>query len=114
MQLAPPPPAPQPLLSEPRRLPRRALEAGVAPPLLARQPLLGEPRRLPCRALEAGVAAPARAAARDRDLLAGADEVVARAVPALDLGARRHGDDQRVAVGPVHLLAEPVAAALGA
>src|SRR4051794_29803707 len=90
------------------------LEMQLDAPLLPRQPLLGQPRRLPCRALEAGVAAAARAAAGDRDLLAGADEVVARAVPALDLGARRHRDDQRVAVRSVHLLAEPVAAALGA
>src|SRR6478609_6583594 len=82
--------------------------------LLARQALLGQPRRLARRALEAGVAAPARAAAGDRDLLPGAHEVVAGAVPALHLGAGRDGDHQLLAVGAVALGAEPVPAAVGA
>ena len=50
----------------------------------------------------------------DRDLLAGPHEVVARAVPARDLRAGRHGDHERLAVGAVALGALAVAAALGA
>src|SRR5205823_5134702 len=54
----------------------------------------------------------AGAAAGDGHLLTGADQVVAGAVPALDLGARRDRDGQPLAVGAVPLGAEPVAAAL--
>ena len=90
------------------------LEVQLDAALLARQALLGQPRRLPHRRLEARVAAPPGAAARDRDLLAGTHEVEPRAVPALDLGAGRHRDDQRLAVRAVALGALAVAAALGA
>ena len=82
-------------------------------PFLARQAALGEPRRLARGGGERLVAAPARAAAGDRDLLAGPHEVVAAAVPALDVGARRHGDHEPVAVGAGHQLAQAVPAALG-
>ena len=90
------------------------LEVQPQRPLLAGQAALGQPRRLPDGRLEARVAAPARAAGRDRDLLPRADEVVAGAVPALDLRAGRHGDDEPVAVGAVALGALAVAAALRA
>ena len=90
------------------------LEVQLDGALLARQAALGEPRRLAHGGLEARVAAPAGAAARDRDLLAGPHEVVARAVPARDLRAGRHRDHERLAVGAVALGALAVAAALGA
>ena len=90
------------------------LEVQLDRALLARQAALGQPRRLAHGRLEARVAAAAGAAARDRHLLAGAHEVVARAVPALDLRAGRHRDHERLAVGAVALGALAVAAALGA
>ena len=90
------------------------LEVQLDEALLAVEPLLGQPRRLPHRAREAPVAPPAAAAAGQRDLLPGRDEVVAGAVPALDLRARRDADDQRLAVGPVALRALAVPAALRA
>ena len=71
------------------------LEVQLDLALLARQPLLGQPRRLADRGREALVAAPARAAARQRDLLAGPHEVVRAPVPALDLRAGRDEHDQR-------------------
>ena len=51
--------------------------------------------------------------ARDGDRLPRADEVVARAVPARGLRARRDADHQRLAVGAVAQRALPVAAARG-
>ena len=90
------------------------LEVQLDQALLAVETLLGHPRRLPRRARELPVPAPAGAAARERDLLPGRDEVVAGAVPALDLRARRHADDQRLAVGPVALRALAVPSALRA
>ena len=77
-------------------------------------PALGEPGRLADGRLEARVAPPAAAAARDRDLLARADEVEARPVPARHLRAGRHGHDERVAVAAVALGALAVPAPLGA
>ena len=82
--------------------------------LLPGQPLLGEPRRLADRGGELLVAAPADAAGGDRDLLPGTDEVVAGAVPALDLGARGDAHDQLRPLGAGALGALAVAAALGA
>ena len=90
------------------------LEVQVDAALLAGQAALGDPRRLAGRGLEARVAAPAGAAARDRDLLAGPHEVVARAVPLLDLRAGRDAHDHRLAVGAVALRALAVAATVGA
>ena len=89
------------------------LEVQLDDALLAREAALGEPRRLPHGAGELLVAAPAGAAGGDRDLLAGAHEVVARAVPLGDLGAGRHAHDHRRAVGAVALGALAVAAAVG-
>ena len=90
------------------------LEVQVDAALLPGQAALGQPRRLPRRGLEARVAAPAGAAARDRDLLAGAHEVVARAVPLEHLRPGRDADDHRLAVGAVALRALAVPAAVGA
>jgi hypothetical protein len=89
------------------------LEMQLHAALLAGQALLGQPRGLPHGRLEARVAAPAGAAARDGDLLAGPHEVEPRAVPALDLRARRHADHQRLAVRPVALGALAMPAPLG-
>ena len=90
------------------------LEVQLDDALVAGQAALGEPRRLAHGGLEARVAAAAGPAARHRDLLPRAHEVVARAVPAHDLRAGRHGHDQRVAVRAVALRPLAVAAAVGA
>ncbi len=90
------------------------LEVQLDHALVAGQAALGQPRRLPHGRLEARVAAAARPAARDGDLLARAHEVVVRPVPARDLRAGRHRDDQLLAVRAVPLGALAVAAPLGA
>ena len=90
------------------------LELELDRALLPRQAALGQPRGLAHGRLEALVAAAAGAAARDVTSWPGAHEVVARAVPALDLRARRHRDHERLAVGAVAQGALAVAAALGA
>jgi hypothetical protein len=89
------------------------LEPQVQPLLVAGEPALGEARRLARGGLELRVAAAARAAAGHDDPLAGADEVVDRAVRGADLGARRDGHEQRLAVGAVALGALAVAPAAG-
>src|SRR5699024_434344 len=89
------------------------LELQLEPALLAGQPALGEARRLVLGALEARVAAAAAAAARDDDPRAGDDQVVRRAVPRGDDGARRDLDHDVLAVGAVALGALAMAPALG-
>ena len=90
------------------------LEPQLDHPLLPRQPALGQPRRLARRPGEALVAAPAEAALGDADLLAGRDEVEARAVPALDLVPGGTPTTSGVAVGAVAQRALAVPAAAGA
>ncbi len=80
--------------------------------LLARQPALRQPRRLPHGGGELLVAAAAGPAARHGHLLAGPDEVEARAVPARHLRAGRDADDQRRPVGAEALRALAVPAPL--
>ena len=98
------------------------LQPQLDPPGLPRQPPLGEPGRLPGRRREALVPLAAFAAARGQGPLPVGKELPAApgelspllARGRLHLGAGRHANLERLAVGAVALRALPVAAAAGA